>query len=115
MPSLPTVPGLTHAAVRGALAHTVPRRRKAIALAIAALADALQLGLFPTFLEGALSIPDDVLDAVVAVALLLTLGWQWRLVAALALELTPGVALFPSWTLFVATLPVTPAETAGRP
>jgi hypothetical protein len=46
--------------------------RKRIALAIAALADAVQLGLFPVFAEGALSIPDDALDAVVAVLLVVT-------------------------------------------
>lgn len=88
-----------------AVTHGVSRTRKTVALSIAAFADAVQLGLFPVFAEGALSIPDDVLDVVVAVALLVTLGWRWRLVAALALELVPGVALFPSWTAFVATIP----------
>ena len=83
----------------------VTPRRKKLALAIAALADAAQIGLFPFFVEGAASIPDDALDAVVAVLLLLTLGWRWRLVAALALELVPGAALFPSWTAFVITVP----------
>jgi hypothetical protein len=94
-------------------AHTVTPRRKTIALTIAALADAVQLGLFPIFAEGALSIPDDALDFVVAVALLVTLGWRWRLVAALALELVPGVALFPSWTAFVATIPASPRLERG--
>ena len=81
-------------------------RRKKIALAIAALADAVQLGLFPVFSPGGLSIPDDVLDLGVAVALAILIGWSWRLLLALAVELVPGVALFPSWTLFVATLRV---------
>jgi hypothetical protein len=90
-------------------------RRKKVALAIAALADAIQLGLFPAFVEGALSIPDDALDGIVAVLLLVTLGWRWRLVAALALELVPGVALFPSWTAFVATLPAGAAAPAQLP
>jgi hypothetical protein len=89
-------------------------RRKKVALAIAALADAVQLGFFPVFGAGGLSAPDDVLDFVVAVALVITLGWRWRLVAALALELVPGVALFPSWTAFVAMLPARP-EAAGLP
>ncbi len=78
-------------------------RRKTIALAIAGVADAIQLGFFPIFGEGALSIPDDALDALVAVLLLVTLGRRWRLVAALAIELVPGVALFPTWTAFVLT------------
>jgi hypothetical protein len=79
-------------------------RRKNVALAIAAIADAVQLGFFPVFSGGALSVPDDLLDAAVAVALVVTLGFRWRLVAALAVELVPGVALFPSWTAFVATI-----------
>jgi hypothetical protein len=86
----------------------VSARRKRIALAIAALADAIQLGLFPAFVEGAASPPDDVLDVVVGVLLFVTLGWKWRLLGALALELVPGVALFPSWTAFVATIPAAP-------
>jgi hypothetical protein len=85
----------------------VTPRRKKIALAIAALADAVQLGLFPVFSPGGLSIPDDVLDLGVAVALAILIGWSWRLLLALAVELVPGVALFPSWTLFVATLRAT--------
>jgi uncharacterized membrane protein len=83
---------------------TLSARRKTVALAIAAVADALQLGLVPILGEGALSLPDDALDAVVAVLLVLTLGWRWRLAAALALELVPGVAVFPTWTAFVLTL-----------
>jgi hypothetical protein len=79
----------------------VSRQQKRIALAIAAIADLLQLGLFPVFGEGVLSIPDDALDAVVALLLVLTLGWRWRILAALAIELVPGVAAFPTWTAFV--------------
>ncbi len=110
---------LQHEIVRanhsGAVLPGVTRGRKNVALGIAAFADAVQLGLFPAFCEGALSIPDDVLDVVVAVALLITLGWRWRLLAALALELVPGVALFPSWTAFVATIPATPRISAAGP
>jgi hypothetical protein len=76
-------------------------RRKTIALAIAGIADAIQLGFFPAFGEGALSVPDDALDALVAILLAATLGWRWRLLAALAIELVPGVAVFPTWTAFV--------------
>ena len=75
--------------------------RKRIALAIAAFADAVQLGLFPVFAEGALAIPDDALDALVAALLVATLGWSWRLSLALGAELVPGLALFPTWTAFV--------------
>ena len=99
---------------QGALStHAVTPTRKKVALAIAALADLTQLGLFPVFSEGALSIPDDVLDVLVAIALFVTLGFKLRVLLALALELVPGVALFPSWTAVVATLPT--AENTAKP
>lgn len=91
-------------------------RRKKIALAVCAVADAVQLGLFPVFAPGGLSIPDDALDLTIAVILVVTVGWSWRLMVALAIELVPGVALFPSWTAFAATLRVpdpAPAALAG--
>jgi hypothetical protein len=92
----------------------VPSSRKKIALGIAALADLIQLGYFPIFGEGALSIPDDVLDVGVALVLLLTLGWRWRLGLALAMELVPGATLFPTWTAVVLSLPTVPtAERDG--
>lgn len=94
--------GAAHASLAG---HTVSKTRKRLALALAGLADLVQLGFFPVFGEGALSIPDDVLDVVVALALLVTLGLQWRVLVALAIELVPGVALFPTWTAVVLTVP----------
>jgi hypothetical protein len=89
----------------GLQAHAVTPTRKKVALVIAGLADLVQLGFFPIFGEGALSIPDDVLDVIVAIALFITLGFKLRVLLALALELVPGIALFPSWTMVVATLP----------
>src|SRR5215472_6531798 len=90
---------------RGALAEPVSRRRKWLALAVAALADAIQTGLFPAFIEGAISPADDGLDAVTAVLLLIILGFRWRLAFALATELIPGVDLFPTWTAVVVSVP----------
>jgi hypothetical protein len=86
----------------------VSPRRKWIALGIAALADAVQLGLFPVFVEGAASLPDVVLDAATAVLLLIVLGFRWRLAFALAAELVPGLDLAPTWTAVVASIPVQP-------
>jgi hypothetical protein len=80
------------------------RRQKRIALCIAAFADLTQVALAPLFAEGALSPLDDVLDVFTAAALMLTLGWRWRTLFALVLELIPGMALFPSWTAVVATM-----------
>jgi hypothetical protein len=93
--------------------RTVTPRRKKIALVVAALADTAQLGFLPVFWLGGLSLPDDVLDLAVAVVLAITMGWSWRLAIALAIELVPGVALFPSWTAFVAMMPG-PARARAR-
>ena len=89
----------------GLATHAVSPGRKKLALVVAGLADLIQLGFFPIFGEGALSPPDDVLDAVVAIILFATLGFKLRVLLALAIELIPGVALFPSWTAVIATLP----------
>src|SRR6266849_10928350 len=69
---------------------------------IAVLADAIQLGAFPFFAEGALSPPDDVLDIVVGAVLCKMLGWHWAFLPTFAAELIPGVDLFPTWTAAVA-------------
>ena len=89
----------------GLQAHAVTPGRKKAALVVAGLADLVQLGFFPVFGEGALSIPDDVLDVIIAIVLFAMLGFKLRILLALAIELVPGVALFPSWTAVVATLP----------
>ena len=94
--------------------HAVTPARKKLALAIAAVADLIQLGFFPVFAEGALSPPDDVLDVIVAILLFATLGFKARILIALAAELVPGVALFPSWTAVVATLPVAAPPVPAR-
>jgi hypothetical protein len=54
------------------------------------------------------SIPDAALDAGVAGVLLLVLGFRWRLLFSLALELVPFATLMPSWTAVVLSLPTKP-------
>ncbi|MFT3767840.1 MAG: hypothetical protein QM820_20510 [Minicystis sp.] len=90
----------------------VSKKRKAVALAIAVCADLAQLVLWPAFAPGAASPFDDALDAVVALAMLVTLGFSGRLALALALELVPGAALFPTWSAVVATIPARDEATA---
>ena len=86
----------------------VTKKRKRIALAIAVLVDGVQLfpGAIPFTIEGFLSPFVDGLDAVAAISLLLILGFQWRLLLSLALELVPGLTLFPTWTAMVLSIPV---------
>jgi hypothetical protein len=104
-------------AARARVLSGVSRRRKRIALAVAALSDVVQLALFPVFAEGASSPFDVALDAATAIAILAIVGFQWRLAIALLAELVPGVDLFPTWTAVVATLPVlaeAPPEKPGN-
>jgi hypothetical protein len=98
------------------------RWRIRAALALAVLADALQLGLIPVFAEGFLSPANDGLDLGVAVAMFVLLGWHWALLPSLVAEMIPAVNLFPTWTaavIFVTrrgscdTLPALPAAPAG--
>jgi hypothetical protein len=78
---------------------TRSRFRTALVLAIAA--DALQLIVFPLFAEGAFSPADDVLDVVVASAMVPLLGWHWEFLPTILAKLVPGADLFPFWTLAV--------------
>ena len=74
------------------------------------LADALQGGLFAG-LPVKVRIPADFLDLVVVGLLIALLGFRWRLMFALGLELVPGAQLFPSWTAFLISLPTVEGET----
>ncbi len=74
------------------------------ALIVAILADALQLAIFPLFVEGAASPADDILDLVVAGVLSYLLGWHWEFLPSFAAKLVPGVDFVPLWTLAVANV-----------
>src|SRR5713226_3713710 len=78
-----------------------PRSRFRAAMILAMAADALQIFVFPLFVEGALSPADDVLDLAVAAVLVHLLGWHWEFLPAFVAELVPGVDLVPFWTLAV--------------
>jgi len=89
-----------------------PRTRFRTAMIVAVVADALQLGLFPLFFEGAGSPAEDVLDVCVGGALGLLLGWHWEFAPSFLAKLVPGVDLVPLWTLAVANV-YRKAKTAG--
>src|SRR5438132_12188443 len=78
-----------------------PGSRFRAAMVLAIMADALQIVVFPLFVEGALSPADDVLDLAVAAVLVHLLGWHWEFLPAFLAELVPGVDLVPFWTLAV--------------
>ncbi len=74
------------------------------AMLLAVAADALQLVVFPMFVEGALSPADDVLDFGVGALMVHLLGWHWEFLPSFFAKLVPGVDLVPFWTLAVANV-----------
>jgi hypothetical protein len=79
-----------------------PQFRTAMLLAI--LADALQIIVFPMFVEGAMSPAEDILDFGVAALLVNLLGWHWEFLPSFLVKLVPGVDLVPLWTIAVANV-----------
>ena len=74
------------------------------AMVLAIIADALQIVVFPLFVEGALSPADDLLDFGVGAAMVHLLGWHWEFLPSFLAKLVPGVDLVPFWTLAVANV-----------
>jgi hypothetical protein len=81
-----------------------PRTRFQAAMVLAILADALQIVVFPLFVEGAESPPDDLLDFGVAAAMVSLLGWHWEFLPSFLGKLVPGADLVPFWTMAVANV-----------
>jgi hypothetical protein len=80
------------------------------ALAVALVSDVLSVGfeLVPPL--------QLALDGATALALWGLCGWRWPLLPALIVEAIPGLALFPTWSLVVGTLPLlSRAKDAPRP
>ena len=76
-----------------------PISRFRAALILAIIADALQIVVFPLFVEGALSPADDLLDFGIAAVLVHLLGWHWEFLPSFFAKLVPGVDLVPFWRL----------------
>lgn len=74
------------------------------AMALAVVADVIQMALFPLFIEGAASPVDDVLDLAMAGILSYLLGWHWEFAPSFIGKLVPGVDFVPLWTLAVANV-----------
>lgn len=79
-----------------------PKFRTAMMVAI--VADALQLVVFPMFVEGAFSPADDALDLGVAALMTHLLGWHWEFLPSFFAKLVPGLDLVPFWTIAVASV-----------
>ncbi len=81
-----------------------PGSRFRAAMVLAIIADALQIVVFPLFVEGALSPADDILDFGIAAVLVQLLGWHWEFLPSFLAKLVPGVDLVPFWTMAVANV-----------
>jgi len=81
-----------------------PGSRFRAAMVLAIIADALQIVVFPLFVEGALSPADDILDFGIAATMLHLLGWHWEFLPSFLAKLAPGVDLVPFWTMAVANV-----------
>src|ERR1700733_6344289 len=79
-----------------------PRFRAAMILAM--VADALQIIVFPLFVEGAASPADDILDFGIGAMMVHLLGWHWEFLPSFLAKLVPGGALIPLWTIAVANV-----------
>jgi hypothetical protein len=73
-------------------------------MVLAIIADALQIVVFPLFVEGAFSPADDVLDFGIAAVLVQLVGWHWEFLPSFLAKLVPGVDLVPFWTMAVANV-----------
>lgn len=71
------------------------------AMMLAIIADALQIVIFPFFVEGAASPADDILDFGIAALMIQLLGWHWEFLPSFLGKLVPGFDLVPLWTMAV--------------
>jgi hypothetical protein len=78
------------------------------AIGIALVSDALGFGVgwWPPF--------QWAIDAITALALFIALGFRWGLVPALAIEVVPGLQVFPAWTLAVIAMAAVEKEDHGQ-
>jgi hypothetical protein len=82
-----------------AISQTTNRVKAARVIGV--VADAVQLGLLPLFVEGWVSPLNDALDVVVAAAMVALVGWHWAFLPAFFSEMIPVWDLVPSWTAAV--------------
>ncbi len=71
------------------------------AMILALVADAVQIFLYPVFIEGAFSGADDVLDLGIGALMIHLLGWHWEFLPSFLAKLVPGVDMVPFWTIAV--------------
>jgi hypothetical protein len=98
--------------------RVVSPRRVWLARGIALAADALQITIFPAFVQGILSPLNAALDVLVMLLLILLVGWHIAFVPTFIVEQVPFADLAPTWTVavWIATrraIPGKPSDTAS--
>jgi hypothetical protein len=68
---------------------------------LAIVADALQIVLMPALGEGFASPAMDALDLIVAIGMIVLLGWHVAFLPTAIAEVIPAFNLFPTWTAAV--------------
>ena len=81
-----------------------PGSRFRTAMILAIIADALQIVVFPLFVEGVASPVEDILDFAIGAVVVHLLGWHWEFLPSFLAKLVPGVDLVPFWTMAVANV-----------
>src|SRR5271155_1880663 len=76
-------------------------RRVWIARVIAVAADAVQIGLFPFFVEGAASPLSDALDVVVCLLMIWLVGWHIAFLPTFLIKGVPFADLAPTWSIAI--------------
>jgi hypothetical protein len=72
-----------------------------VALGLAMLVDAVQIGLFPLFAPGFASVANVAVDSAAFLSFLLLIGWHPALLPGFILEQVPLLGIVPTWTLAV--------------
>ena len=72
-----------------------------LAWIVAIVADLLQIVFLPILGMGGFSPVMDGLDAIVAIVMILLLGWHLAFLPTVVAELVPGLNLIPTWTVAV--------------
>lgn len=73
-------------------------------MAVAIVADVLEMIVFPLFVEGFDSPAADLLDLGIGGVLTSLLGWHWEFAPSFLAKLMPGIDMVPLWTLAVANV-----------
>ena len=76
-----------------------------LARGVAVVADALEIALFPSTVEGVFSPLDAAIDIVTAIVLISLVGWHIAFLPSFIVKALPFADMAPTWTIavFVAT------------